>query len=413
MRFNKKILAWTIISALILCFILAFVAKYSKGFNKAPVQNTNADDTAINVGILFSETGTSAIVEKSMINAAKLAFDEINENGGVKGKKINYIVSDYSSNPNLAKTKIKELITEYNVSAAVGCYSSASRQAVLPVLEEYNSLLIYPTYTEGEEIDPHVIYTGAMPNQQATEYIPWLMEKCGKRVFLIGNDYVFPVTCNKQAKRIIDANGGEICGEIYAPVGSIDFGSILDQIKAADPDFIYCDLIGDSVISFYKQYHQMGFDSAECPIASITTDEMSIKEIGAEAPEGTYASMNYFSSLDTEASQEFVEKYNNYVTDGTIISTAAESTYDSCYLLAKAMEMVDDVNDTDALIKAFSGLEFDAPQGRIKVDEENHCTWLYSRFAIVHNGIADIVYESDEPIKPEPWPSILYPDKEQ
>jgi len=281
----------------------------------------------------------------------------------------------------------------------------------LPVLEKYDSLLIYPTYTEGEEINPHVIYVGAMPNQQTTEYIPWLMEKCGKRVFLVGSDYVFPVTCNKQAKRIIDANGGEICGELYAPVGSIDFDNIFDQIKAADPDFIYCDVIGDSVISFYKQYYQKGFDSEKCPIASITTDEMSLKEIGAECSEGTYASMNYFSSLDTEASKEFIDKYNNYVTDGTIISTAAESTYDSCYLLAEAMEKVDDINDTDALIEAFSGLVYEAPQGRIKVDEENHCTWLYSRFAKVHNGVAEIVYESEKPIKPEPWPSILYPEK--
>ncbi|MEA4971801.1 Aliphatic amidase expression-regulating protein [bioreactor metagenome] len=413
MRYNKKFLATAIIIALVCCLILAWIGKYRETFDNETGQSANIEDNTINVGILFSETGTSSLVEKSMINAAKLAFDEINANGGVNGKTINYIATDYSSNPELAKTKIKELITKYNVSATVGCYSSASRQATLPVLKEYNSLLIYPTYTEGEEINPNVIYTGAMPNQQATEYIPWLMEKCGKKVFLIGCDYVFPVTCNKQAKRIIDSNGGEICGEVYVPVGSIDFDSVLEQIKDTDPDFIYCDLIGDSVISFYKQYYQKGFDTAECPIASITTDEMSLKEIGAECSEGTYASMNYFSSLDTEASREFVKKYNDYVTDGTTISTAAESTYDSCYLLAEAMKKVDDVNDTDALIKAFAGLEFNAPQGKIKVDEDNHCTWLYSRFAIVHNGKADIVYESDEPIKPEPWPSILYPDKAQ
>lgn len=377
---------------------------------KTTIEETteSISDETIRVGLLFSATGTSALVEKSMQNAAMMAFDEINENGGVDGRKIDYILEDYSSSPALAGEKIEYLIDKEKVVATIGCYSSASRQATLPVLEKYQSLLIYPTYTEGEEEHPNVIYTGAMPNQQTSEFIPWLMEQCGKKVFLIGTDYIFPVTCNKQAKLLIEENGGEVCGELYLPAGELNFTEALEQIKRATPDFIYCDLIGDSVVSFYKQYYKMGFSMDECPIASITTDEMTLQQMGKECSEGSYASMNYFSTLDTEASRQFVEKYQKYVNDGTSVNCLAEAVYDSCYLLAKALEKVSDPYDTESLIQAFSGLEFDAPQGRIQIDEENHCTWMYSRFAKAHSGKYEIIYQSEELIKPDPWSVITY-----
>lgn len=404
-----------ILIILIIVLFAVYIVKENKekqmeDEKEASIEETteSISDGKIRVGLLFSATGTSALVEKSMQNAAMMAFDEINENGGVDGRKIDYILEDYSSSPALAGEKIEYLIDKEKVVATIGCYSSASRQATLPVLEKYQSLLIYPTYTEGEEEHPNVIYTGAMPNQQTSEFIPWLMEQCGKKVFLIGTDYIFPVTCNKQAKLLIEENGGEVCGELYLPAGELNFTEALEQIKRATPDFIYCDLIGDSVVSFYKQYYKMGFSMEECPIASITTDEMTLQQMGKECSEGSYASMNYFSALDTEASRQFVEKYQEYVNDGTSVNCLAEAVYDSCYLLAKALEKVSDPYDTESLIQAFSGLEFDAPQGRIRIDEENHCTWMYSRFAKVHNGKYEIVYQSDELIKPDPWSVITY-----
>ena len=104
----------------------------------------------IKVGILFSETGSTALVEKTMTNACIMAFDEINAAGGINGKQIEYIHEDYASDPATATEKIKKLIQQDEVVATVGCYTSASRQATLPTLKEENSLLIYPTYTEGE-----------------------------------------------------------------------------------------------------------------------------------------------------------------------------------------------------------------------------------------------------------------------
>ncbi len=365
----------------------------------------------IKVGILFSSSGATAGVEQTMINGAMLAFDEINANGGVNGKQIEYIYEDYASDPATATNKIKKLIQQDEVVATVGCYTSASRQATLSTLLEENSLLVYPTYTEGEEVHPNVIYVGAMPNQSATDYIPWLIKNEGPKVFLVGSDYVYPKTCNKQAKILIDQQNGEVVGEEYAPLGSSDFAAIVTKIKEAQPDFIYCDLVGDSVVAFYKEYKQQGLSPDVCPIAALCTDEMSNQAMGAEYASGHYTSMNYFEQLDTPENAKFVKAYYDKFDDGTLVTCLAEATYDSCYLLKEALEKVDDPTDTTALIAAFSNLEFDAPQGKIKVDESNHCTWLFSRFAKCQDdGTFKIIYESDAAIKPEPWPSVVYPE---
>ncbi len=364
----------------------------------------------IKVGILFSDTGSTALMEKTMTNACIMAFDEINAAGGVNGKQIEYFHEDYASDPATATEKIKKLIQQDEVVATVGCLTSASRQATLPTLKEENSLLIYPTFTEGEEVHPNCIYVGNMPNQQATEFVPYLLENLGKKVFLVGSDYVFPKTCNKEARALIEMYGGEVVGEEYVPLGGTDFSTVCNKIKESGAEFVYSDVVGDSNTAFYKNYAQYGLDAETTPICSISIDESNLQAIGADYAEGHYASMPYFSTLGTEASDAFVEKYNSSFNDGTVVTVLTEAAYSSCYLLAEALAKVDDPADTDALIAAFSGLEFEAPQGNIKVDEANHCTWLYSRFAKIHDGKFDIVYSSDEAIKPEPWPAVLYPE---
>lgn len=379
-------------------------------FTSCAGSDSEGGSDVIKVGVLFSESGSTALVEKTMTNACKMAFDEINAAGGINGKRIKYIHEDYASDPATATEKIKKLIEQDEVVATVGCYTSASRQATLATLKDDNSLLVYPTYTEGEEVHPNVIYVGNMPNQQATDFIPWIMENVGKKVFLVGSDYVFPKTCNKQARALVEMYGGKVVGEEYAPLGHTDFSTIVNKIKDSGADVVYSAIIGDSNTAFYKDYQQYGLSPEKVPVCSISIDESNLQAIGNDYSEGHYASMPYWSSLDTEASKTFADKYNSLFKDGTVVTVLTEATYDSCYLLKAALEKVSDPKDTDALINAFGGVTFDAPQGSIKVDDKNHCTWVYSRFGKIHNGTVDIMYASDSALRPEPWPSVLYPE---
>jgi branched-chain amino acid transport system substrate-binding protein/urea transport system substrate-binding protein len=386
---------------LTLVLAMAAIMLFITGCSNSSKSADAGKEEGIKIGVLYSTTGPFSISEKPMLNAVKLAIDEINAAGGVKGKKLVPVYEDYASDPAKATEKIKKLILQDKVVATVGTNSSASRLAAIPEVERNNSVLVYNTYYEGEKPSPNVIYTNSVPSQQIADYMPWMVKNLGKKVFFVGSDYVFPVTAIKKAKAMLAQASGEVVGEEYVPVGHTEFSSLINKIKQAKPDVIFSAIAGDSVVPFYKQYQQYGMSAKEIPICSIATHEATVKGIGAAAAAGHYSSFDYFQAVDTPESKKFIEAYNNNFKDNTTVTNLAEGAYHGVYLLAKALEKAS-AYDGKTLISAFKGLEINSPQGKIKVDETNNHTWLQSRIGkIKDDGTFEIVYSSKELVKPE------------
>ena len=385
---------------LVLVMAISLLAGCGK-MEKAPAASAPAAAEGIKIGVLYSTTGPFSISEKPMLNAAKLAIDEINAAGGIKGKKLIPVFEDYASDPAKATEKIKKLILQDKVVATVGTNSSASRLAVIPDVERNKSVLVYNTYYEGEKPSPNVIYTNSVPSQQSADFIPWIVKNLGKKVFFVGSDYVFGVTSVKKAKAMLEKAGGQVVGEEFVPLGHTEFSSLINKIKQAKPDVIFSAVAGDSVVPFYKQYQQYGLSAKDMPICSIATHEATVKGIGAAAAAGHYSSFSYFQVVDTPESKKFVEAYNSKFADNTTVTNLAEGAYHGVYLLAKALEKAEKY-DGPSLISAFKGLEVDSPQGKIKVDPTNNHTWLQSRIGkIKPDGMFEIVYSSNALVKPE------------
>jgi urea transport system substrate-binding protein len=163
----------------------------------------------IKVGILHSLSGTMAISETTVVDAEMLAIDEINAAGGVLGKQIVPVKEDGASDWPTFKEKATKLIDQDKVVTVFGCWTSASRQAVLPVFESKKHMLWYPVQYEGQECSQNVFYTGAAPNQQIEPAVDWLLENKGKDFFLVGSDYVFPRTANTIIKEQLKVKGGK------------------------------------------------------------------------------------------------------------------------------------------------------------------------------------------------------------
>jgi urea transport system substrate-binding protein len=136
-----------------------------KGSDKNNSASASSGET-IKVGILHSLSGTMAMSETSVRDAELLAIKEINASGGVLGKQIETVVEDGASDPATFAEKAQKLLTKDNVATVFGCWTSASRKAVLPVFESNKGLLWYPVQYEGQESSPNIFYTGAAPNQQ-------------------------------------------------------------------------------------------------------------------------------------------------------------------------------------------------------------------------------------------------------
>ncbi|SDE49473.1 urea ABC transporter substrate-binding protein [Rhodospira trueperi] len=385
----------------------------SRAFAQAPLTsavNTTGlavTDSTVKVGILHSITGTMAISETGSVQAEKLAIDQINAAGGVLGRKIEFVQEDGASDWPTFAEKARKLLVEDKVASVFGCWTSASRKAVLPVFEQYNGMLYYPTFYEGLEQSPNVIYTGQEATQQILAGIDWVVkEKGAKSFYLIGSDYIWPRTSNKIARRHIEKQGLSVVGEDYFPLGHTQFNSVINKIKLKKPDVIYAIVVGGSNVAFYKQLKAAGIDmTQEHPLLltiSVTEDE--IRGIGGENIEGAYAAMKYFQSLDNENNKAFVANFKEMWGDDMVIGDVTQAAYLGAWLWKAAVEKAGSF-DIDKVREASPGIELTtAPEGYVRIHENHH---LWSKTRIGHakaDGQYEVVYETADLMEPNPFP---------
>lgn len=390
----RKTGRYFLILGMLFCMVLA-----GCGGEKTGGSGGKAIGDKVKIGVLYSTTGPFSISETPMLNASKMAIAEINAKGGINGKPIEAIYMDYGSDPNMAAQKAQELILKNEVCAIVGTNSSATRLAVIPTIEQNDSLLVYNTYYEGEKPSSNVLYTNSCPSQQIQPFIPWIVKNLGKKIFFVGSDYEFPKKSIAIAKKLALENGAEIVGEEYTPVGHTDFSSVINKIKEAKPDVVFSVVAGNSAVPFYKQYSQYGLDPKQIPICSISTTENTVKGIGPAAV-GTYSSFDYFNSIDLPANVDFIKKYQTQFDATTTVTNQAEGAYHGIYMLAAAIAKANSL-DAKSIIDAAAGLEIDTPAGKIRMDQSNHHAWLNNYIGRVNDSLTfDIMMKSDHLIEP-------------
>ncbi len=394
---------------LILSFYLSLWFLLSAAMVNASVNTTGlaVTDKEVTVGILHSVTGTMAISETGSVQAEKLAIKQINDMGGVLGRKIKYIQEDGASDWPTFAEKSKKLLVNDKVAAVFGCWTSASRKAVLPVFEQYNGMLYYPTFYEGLEQSPNVIYTGQEATQQILAGIDWVVkEKGAKKFYLLGSDYIWPRTSNKIARKHIEKLGLKVVGEEYYPLGHTQFNSVINKIKLRRPDVIYAIVVGGSNVAFYKQLKAAGIDPRkEKPlILTISVTEDEILGIGGENIEGAYAAMKYFQSLPNENNKRFVKAFKEMWGDDIVIGDVTQAAYLGPWLWKAAVEKAGSF-DIDKVRAASPGIELHtAPEGYVKI-HPNHHLWSKTRIGrALRNGQYELVYETKELMEPDPFP---------
>ena len=366
-------------------------------------------DDAVTVGILHSVTGTMAISESGSVEAEKLAIKQINDMGGVLGRKIEIIQEDGASDWPTFAEKARKLLVNDKVAAVMGCWTSASRKAVLPVFEKENGMLYYPTFYEGLEQSKNVIYTGQEATQQILAGLDWVAkEKGAKTFYLIGSDYIWPRTSNKIARKHIEnVLGGKVVGEEYYPLGHTQFNSVINKIKLRKPDVIYAIVVGGSNVAFYKQLKAAGIDLAsdKWTLLTISVTEDEILGIGGENIEGAYAAMKYFQSLPNPNNQAFVKAFKEMWGDEIVIGDVTQAAYLGPWLWKAAVEKAGSF-DIPKIREASPGIELEtAPEGYVRI-HENHHLWSKTRIGLAkEDGQYEVVYETDELMEPDPFPA--------
>ncbi len=360
-------------------------------------------DEPIVVGILHSLSGTMAVSEVSVKDAELLAISEINAAGGVLGRQIEYILEDGASDWPTFTEKARKLTQSDQVAATFGCWTSASRKAVLPVFEEQQSLLFYPVQYEGLESSPYIYYMGATTNQQIVPSVEYLLEEGMTKFFLLGSDYVFPRTANGIIKAQLAAAGGETLEEEYTPLGHTDYSTVIAKIQAAQPDVVYNTLNGDSNVAFFKQLQAAGISAEDLPTLSVSVAEEEVRGIGADAMVGHLTAWNYYQTVETPENEAFVAAYKEMFGADRVTADPHESAYIGVHLWAMGVEAAG-TTEVEAVRAALAGMQFQAPQGLVTVNGENqHISKTVRIGRIREDGLIDTIWATDSPVEPDPY----------
>ncbi|MFH8760814.1 urea ABC transporter substrate-binding protein [Streptomyces althioticus] len=378
-------------------------AKTGSDTSAASGAKADTSGDTVKVGLLNSLSGTMAISEVTVHNALLLAVKEINAAGGVLGKKLKPVSQDGASDWPTFAEKAQTLITEDKVVATFGCWTSASRKAVKPVFERNKSLLFYPVQYEGLEQSPYIFYVGATTNQQIVPGLDYLKKQGLTRLYLVGSDYVFPRTANKEIRAYAKANGMEVVGEDYAPLGSTEFSTIVNKVKGVGADAVFNTLNGDSNVAFFKEYKSAGLTAKSLPVLSVSIAEEEVKSIGTQYLEGQLTAWNYYQTTPGAANAEFVKAYQAAYGKDKPTSDPMEAAYTSVHLWAAMVEKAGSF-DVEEVKAAADGITFDAPEGKVTVDGATQHVHKTARIGKVGaDGLITEVWNSGAPIKPDPY----------
>jgi urea transport system substrate-binding protein len=370
----------------------------------------------IKVGVLHSLSGTMAISETALKNTALMTFEEINAAGGVMGRPIEPVVVDPASNWPLFAEKARQLITQDQVAAVFGCWTSVSRKSVLPVFEELNSLLFYPVQYEGEESQRNVFYTGVAPNQQAIPAVDYLAETEGvKRWVLAGTDYVYPRTTNKILETYLKEVLGVAPEDImvnYTPFGHSDWQTIVADVKkfgsAGKKTAVVSTINGDANVPFYKELANQGIKAEDIPVVAFSVGEEELSGLDTAPLVGHLAAWNYFQSVSSPANAAFIKQWTSFIKSADrTTNDPMEAHFIGFNLWVKAVEKAKST-DVDAVIAALPGIETpNLTGGMAKVLPNHHITKPVYIGEVRADGQFDVVWETDGTVPGDAWSDFL------
>ena len=368
---------------------------------------------AVKIGVLFSKSGPMEANGNHLINATRIAVDEINRNGGLLNHPLEMIVEDGESIPTVFARKAKKLIHEDGVAAIFGCWTSSSRKAVKSVVEKSKSLLWYPLQYEGLEESQNIFYTGSSLNQQVEPVMEWAETEKMRTCILLGSDYVYPRVANKLIRTCFTNFGGKILAERYYPLDAYDFTEVISMIKKFQPDLIFNTLNGSGNILFFRQLARCGIDCKTHPIMSFSFSEIELNMLDNEA-EGSYACWSYFQCMSNPENKKFLKYLFQCSKDTSISSDPMVSAYSQVHLWKQAVIAANSFN-TRKIQKAAIGQSFQSPGGLLTIQPNHHTRKLAAIARVAADNRFKIIWQSEQPLEAKPWLNIedmKFPNKQ-
>ena len=337
------------------------------------VRDAFAQANVIKVAAIHDLSGGLDIYGRPMVDCLSYAVEEINGAGGLLGRQIKLISYDAQSNIQLYTQFATEAATKEHVAVVHAGITSASREAIRPVLKRFNTLYFYNTQYEGGVCDRNCFCTGSTPAQNVDKLVPFTLKRFGKKVYTVAADYNYGQITAKWVKKFTQEHGGEVLATDYFPLEVSDFGPAITKIQAAKPDFVMSALVGGNHISFYRQWAASGMNKTT-PVASTTFGNGLEHQVTTpEEHKGYIGSQSYYQEITTEANQAFLKKFlPKYGTTTKYVTPLAIQSYHGLHLWASAVKKANSVDRMKVIEALEANHTFSGPAGKTAIDPKTH-----------------------------------------
>ncbi len=326
----------------------------------------------IKIGVLEDQSGEFVVPVIGKVHAIQLATEEINAKGGIAGRPIELVIYDTQSDNTRFQEFTRRALQRDKVDVIFAGFSSASREAYRPIVRQFDGFAFYNNQYEGGVCDANMVITGAVPEQQFSTLIPWMMETYGNKVYTIAADYNFGQISAEWVREIVKENGGDMVGEEFIPLGVSQFSQTIQNIQTAKPDVVVTLLVGTAQASYYEQAASANL---KLPMASSVNVGQGYEHKRFTPPSlaNMHVTTNYIEEVDTPASKEFIERFHAKFPNEPYINQEAANSYIAVNLYKQMVERAGGSTKRDDLRKiiAEGDVCFDGPSGKTCLDPKS------------------------------------------
>lgn len=352
-----------------------------------------AGATPLRIGVITSPTGPYAPIGKEVVQLAEWVEKTVNAEGGVDGHPLELIVEDDQLNPETGTKAAERLISQEKVSAIIGTISSAVSLAVSAVAAQnevvlMNTISRSPALT-GAECNPFSYRVNKNDNMDGAVIRTWMKDQPQRSWVTVGYDYEWGQTHTKEFAAIAKEHGDTVKAQLFTPLTTTDFASVISPIIEQKPDAVWTAMAGPGFTQFAKQLRQFGYQGEIGGGANMTESNVATL---AQQGNGMYGIVNYNFAVDTPQNKEFVAAWEK---DHPAPPTNFQGdTYAGFQALFAAVAKAGSTEGA-ALQKALGGMTFESVFGETTFRPEDNQATTPGFFGKVENGAVNVTVSVD------------------
>ena len=330
----------------------------------------HAQDNTFKVGLLLPMTGPFASTGKQMEAGARLYLQQ---NGStVAGKKIELILKDDTSTPDVTKRLAQEMVVNQKVNVLAGFGLTPLAFATAPVATQSKTPMVVMAAATSSitQASPYIVRSSFTVPQVVTALADWAYKNNIKKVVSLVTDYGPGVDSEKFFKDTFVANGGEVVETLRVPLRNPDFAPFLQKVRDAKPDALFAFVPAGVGTALMKQFTERGLDKAGIKViaeGSVTDDDI-LNDMG-EVALGLVTAHHYSAAHNSPQNKKFVEAFAK-ANNGMRPNFMAVGAYDGMRGIVEALKATQGKGDGDALLAAMKGQIFESPRGSMYIDAQ-------------------------------------------